>query len=268
VALSSVLIYAGYRARRAEVELAHANEGLREDDAAKDRFLLGLAHELRGPLQVVLNSLALTRAMGTASAGVTEQMQLIERQIRGADRIVEDLLDMERVRRGKLSLQLRPVDLRVCVEESLQRCEAAVAASGQRLTVSSPPTPVLACVDRHRIVQVLSNLLENAVKYAGASATVTVLVEEDGDTARLVVKDDGAGVASEALTRLMDQRDTAAVAPGGLGVGLQLCAQLARAQKGRFSVRSDRGRGFEATLVFDRYVPAPESQRADPAAVA
>lgn len=269
VALSALLIYAGHRARRAELELGGANDRLRQDDAAKDRFLLALAHELRGPFQVVLNSLALIRATGKASADVADQVDLIERQMRGADRIVEDLLDLERVRRGSLSLQLKPLDIRICVEESLQRCEGAIVASGQRLSVSLPPEPVLGCVDRQRMVQIISNLLENAVKYAGAKATVSVRVEEAGDSVRLVVRDDGAGVPGEALARLMEQRDTAVVAPGGFGVGLRLCAQLARAQKGRFEVRSDKGRGFEATLEFDRFVvPARQSERTDAEPVA
>jgi signal transduction histidine kinase len=254
IVLSSVLIYAGYRARRAEIELARANEELRKDDAAKDRFLLGLAHELRGPLQVVLNSCALMRSGGELPPGLAENMRLIDRQVRGADRIVEDLLDMERVRRGNLSLKLAPVDIRVCVEESLQRCEAAISASGQRLTVAMPATPAVACVDRQRLIQVVCNLLENAAKYAGANATVSVSVQEDAHEVRLAVRDDGAGQSADVLAALMDGHTSIGIAPGGLGVGLRLCAKLVAAQHGRFRVGSEKGQGFMAELAFERFV--------------
>ncbi len=234
-----------------------AQEEVRE----RDEFLSIASHELRTPVTALQLQLQLLhRAAGQASPIVpqvlVEKMDALERQTRRIALLVNELLDVSRMRLGHLELNLEEVDLASMVRESIEHLRDELERSGSPVAVRAP-APATGRWDRLRLEQVLTNLLVNAVKF-GAGKPIAVSVEAVGDRARLRVEDQGIGIAPEHQERVF-ARFERAVPPqnfGGLGLGLYIARQIVEAHRGSISVLSEPGKGSTFTVDLPRVPPS------------
>jgi signal transduction histidine kinase/ActR/RegA family two-component response regulator len=238
-------------ARRAALAVDHARlyRQARDSDRRKDEFLAMLSHELRNPLAPVLNTLAVLRTRGGGPADL-QAYDLIERQVRHMARLVDDLLDVSRVTRGKIVLQKERVDLRVLAARAAEACRPLLEARRHEFAVALPEGPLFVEGDPTRLEQVLTNLLNNAAKYTEPGGRVELRVERVGGDAAVRVRDTGIGMMPEVVARAFDlfvQGDRAlARSEGGLGIGLTMVRSLVEMHGGAVSAHSDGpGRGSE-----------------------
>ena len=231
-------------------------------DRQKDEFLGMLAHELRNPLAPIQYSI--TALERTAGPEATRPLQMMSRQVRRMTRIVDDLLDVSRVTQGKISLQRAPVDLVAIVSHLVEAMRPTTDARRQRVVATLPPHPVRVSGDPVRLAQVLENLLSNAAKYTEPHGIVEVALEARGSVARIVVRDNGIGIAADVLPRIFDlfvQADTSLDrAEGGLGIGLTLVDRLTRMHGGTVTAHSD-GPGLGSEFVVQ--LPLVEAAATD-----
>ncbi len=240
-------------------------ERLAEAAQHKDEFLATLAHELRNPLAPIRNALHVLRLRGGHAPTRTWAEDVLERQVSHLTRLVNDLLDVSRITRGKVALQPERTDLRRLARAALEDRRAALEAGGLAVELRLPPEPVWVLADATRLTQVLDNLLENAGRFTGAGGRVTVEVCCDGAEVAAAVRDTGAGIAPELLPRLfrpLTQADASlARAGGGLGLGLALVKGLVELHGGRVRAASaGPGQGAEFTFwlpLAEAAAPAP-----------
>ncbi|HTO08653.1 MAG TPA: response regulator [Myxococcota bacterium] len=253
-------------------ERKRAEEGLREADRRKDEFLAMLAHELRNPLAPIRNTVKLLRQTGR-SDGVSEWgRDVIERQVEQLTRLVDDLLDVSRITRGKIQLQLEPLDLATVVAGAVETSRPMIDTHRHTLHVELPRRPVPVLGDLVRLTQVVSNLLNNAAKFQEDGGEITVTAERQDDRAVIRVRDRGVGIAPEMLGKVFDLfaqvERSVARSEGGLGIGLSLVKSLVELHGGRIQASSaGRGRGAEFCVslpcsVQRQRVPASESAAA------
>jgi PAS domain S-box-containing protein len=228
----------------------------------KDEFITTLAHELRNPLAPIRNALHILRGATADSSGARWAREVIERQVSQLVRLVDDLLDIARIARGELELRLETLDLEAIVRDALEASRPLVDAARHRLHVDMPATPLAVHADRTRAGEILVNLVNNAAKYTPAGGNVWVSCERAGDEVVVRVRDDGIGIAPEALARIFDMYtqvdDSRERSQGGLGVGLALARKLAELLGGRLHAHSDGpGRGSEFVLCLPLATEAP-----------
>jgi signal transduction histidine kinase/CheY-like chemotaxis protein len=256
------------RRQRLEEELRQKNEELADADRRKDEFLATLGHELRNPLAPIRNSLEIMRLAEGNAAAVGEARAMMERQVRLMVRLIDDLLDVSRITRGKLRLRKERLDLAAVVRSAVESCRPQLDGAGQRLTVRVPAEPVHLEADPVRLAQVLGNLLNNAAKYTDRGGEVQLTAERRGDEVVVAVRDTGIGIAAEQLPRLFEMFSQGAAATarsqGGLGIGLALVKGLVEMHGGRVSAHSDGpGRGSEFVVRLPAPAgPAPASRPA------
>lgn len=232
---------------------------LRSELRRKDEFIATLGHELRNPLSVLTTASLIFKMDGATSADMKRAADIIGRQVQQITRLINDLLDVERIDNGKLQLERQSLDLREIVTNSLEARRADAARRKQSLTVQLTPDPVVVDADAVRLVQVVSNLVDNAVKYTPEAGHINVAVAAEGREAVIVVQDDGAGIPSERLAsifepfvQLSESRDAAR---GGMGLGLSLVRRLTELHGGRVDVMSGgpgRGSRFAVHLPLQR----------------
>lgn len=221
---------------------------LQEADRQKDRFLAVLAHELRNPLSVARNGLALLRR-GNQQAPSDHLARLVERQFGHMGRLIEDLLDTSQLCRGQLSLRRERLSLRDLVEAAVDAARGLADSKGLALEVGLPDAALQVDADPTRLAQALGNVIANAIKYTPAPGTVGIEAGEDAGWAWLRVADTGLGMSAVTLERLFDlfvrgSDIEAAGAVGGLGVGLWVTRQLVEAHGGTIEASSEGpGRG-------------------------
>ncbi|GHE43701.1 response regulator [Vulcaniibacterium thermophilum] len=265
--------------RRANAELAARNDELqveiaerrkaearlREADERKNEFLATLAHELRNPLAPLQNALAIRRiTMGEAADPLQDTM---ERQLRLLVRLVDDLLDVSRITRGKMVLRRTLTPLQAAIECAVDTAQPLIDDRGHTLLLDLPDEPVLLYADPARLSQIFANLLNNAAKYSEPGAHIEVRAERRADhTVAVRVVDRGIGLAPHDLATVFDpfrQVDTSAErAHGGLGIGLTLAQRLARLHGGRIEVHSD---GIGCGSTFTVVLPVGEGAAEDDA---
>jgi len=226
-----------------------AEEALKEADRRKDEFLATLAHELRNPLAPIRNGLEILRMTGIGDR-IRETM---ERQVSQLVRLVDDLLEVSRITRGKIKLRLARIDLGPVVEGAVETSRPVIEAAGHRLTVALPGEPLVVEADPVRVAQVLTNLLNNAAKYTEPGGQIWLTAERDGAEAVLRVRDTGIGIPPDMLGRVFEMfiqvERSSSHAQGGLGIGLALVHSLVQMHGG--SVRADSdgpGTGSEFTV--------------------
>jgi PAS domain S-box-containing protein len=232
------------------IERARALRALQEADRRKDQFLATLAHELRNPLAPLSNALAVWALAGKAPARAAELRALMDRQVRQLTRLIDDLLDISRISRGKIELRRQPLDLGTVVDGALEALRPFVDARGHALSVERPTEPVVLHGDPGRLVQVVSNLVHNAAKYTGRSGHIRVLARREGPEAVIRVRDDGPGIPAEMLPHIFDMftqvDQTLTRSHGGLGIGLTLVKSLVEMHGGRVEAHSaGPGQGSE-----------------------
>jgi PAS domain S-box-containing protein len=233
--------------RRVEEEQAGRIAAERANEA-KDEFLALLGHELRNPLAPIVTALQLIEPRAE-ELGMRE-VSVIERQVKHMIRLVDDLLDVARLSRGKVELDLVALDLRDVVHRAVEVASPLLESRRHHLALQAPlAVPVFA--DEARLVQVFANLLTNAAKYTDVGGHITVMVRQEGEEAAVDVTDDGKGIAPDLLPRIFEPfvqgAQTSERQLGGLGIGLTLVRSLVGAHRGRVEV-SSRGVGQGSTF--------------------
>jgi signal transduction histidine kinase len=234
----------------AATRLRGSEAALRERDRRKDEFIAMLAHELRNPLAPIKNVVELLRQHNAGGHEVRWSYEVIERQLAHLTRLVDDLLDVSRITRGKLELRTEPADLRDVARAAAESVQQSIAARSLRLTVSLPLEPVPVRVDTVRMTQVVLNLLDNACKFTPPGGSIALSVAAEANGFRLAVRDSGAGIAAEELPRLFEmfyQSSNGGVsAQGGLGIGLSLVKRIVEMHDGSVTASSEGpGKGCE-----------------------
>jgi PAS domain S-box-containing protein len=227
-------------------------EALKEADRRKDEFLATLAHELRNPLAPLRNGLQIMKLSNNPDA-VAQARGMMERQLAQMVRLIDDLLDVSRITRGKLELRRQPIALATVVRSAIESSRPSIEAAAHRLTVSLPPEPIFLDGDPTRLAQVFANLLSNAAKYTDPGGHIRLRAERDGREVVIRVTDNGIGIPAEHLPRLFEmfsQVESAQVrSQGGLGIGLSLVKGLAEMHGGTVTAHSEGpGRGSEFTV--------------------
>lgn len=233
---------------------------LREADRRKDEFLATLAHELRNPLAPLSNGLEILRH--TAGMTATDEVRAVmERQLAQMVHLVDDLLDMSRISRGKINLRHEHIELGEVIRQAIETSRPVIERARHRLTISLPPASLIVNGDSTRLAQVFSNLLNNAAKYSDAGGQITVTVEHDASQAVVKVRDTGIGIPVEMLPRVFEmftQVDRSLEkSQGGLGIGLSLVKGLVEMHGGSVQALSP-GRGHGSEFVVR--LPVVESQ--------
>lgn len=248
---AGLLIAMGHRARRAEQQLSAANDSLREADRRKDEFLAALSHELRNPIGVISTAVTVLEHQAT-DPREQHTLSILARQSALVRRLVDDLLDVGRITRGRLAMHPELVDLRTCVADATNAGRLSTARKAQALRVDLPDAPVVAPADQARIVQVIGNLVDNASKYSPDGADIAVQLSAAGDRAVIVVSDTGPGIDPVVLPRVFDLFDQGGTSTsGGLGLGLGLCKRIVEMHGGTIAAGTNHtghGARVEVTL--------------------
>ena len=245
-------VKAGLRARRRQYEVRDLLLRQAEADRRKDEFLAMLGHELRNPLAAIRNALWLLDE--TASGGEVEarQRDVIDRQTHHLVRMVDDLLDVSRVTRGKISLQHQAVNLGELVQRCLTELGMRRLAEAHELTLDLRTGPVCVEGDPVRLEQVVCNLLHNAIKYTPRGGSVSVSATEETGRAVVRVRDTGLGISADMLGKIFEPftqvESSRKRSEGGLGLGLPLVRSLVELHGGTVEARS-RGRGLGSEFV-------------------
>ena len=230
-------------------ERKRAEEGLREADRRKDEFLATLAHELRNPLAPIRNSLNIFRLAGVQDPVLEGVTAMMERQVAHMVRMVDDLLEVSRISRGKIELRKERVDLAAVLRNAVDTSLPLIKGARHKLTVEIPPEPIVLDADPVRLSQVFANLLNNAAKYTPEGGQIVLTVSVKDAMVSICVKDDGEGIPAEMLPRIFDmftQVNTGTRAQGGLGIGLTLARTLAQMHGGTIEAFSQgQGQGCE-----------------------
>jgi signal transduction histidine kinase len=225
---------------------------LREADRRKDEFLASLAHELRNPLAPI-SAAADLLAMGRADEAQQRRLGgMITRQVRHMTGLVDDLLDVARVTRGQFRLEREALDLHDIVAQAMEQTAPLASAKRHRFETRLPSRPALVMGDRKRLVQVLANLLDNAVRYTPADGRIELALEENDGRFVLSVRDHGIGMSAELMAHVFElftqETRKTDLSAGGLGVGLALAKRLVEHHEGSLSV-SSAGQGLGSEFV-------------------
>jgi signal transduction histidine kinase len=252
---------------RLAAELRARADALADSDRRKDEFLAMLAHELRNPLGAIANAAFVLDRSGPLSPPAERSVAVIQRQIRHLVRLVDDLLDVSRITRGKVELRRGPVDFRDVVRHAVETTRPVLEERQHRLRLDLPPEPLPLDADVTRLEQVVGNLLRNSARYTEPGGSIEVEVRKAGDATVLAVRDNGIGIAPDLLPRVFDLFTQGEQAldrsEAGLGIGLTLVRSLVEMHGGSVEARSDGpGKGSEFI------VRLPLTQEASPASVA
>jgi signal transduction histidine kinase len=242
------------RHEQSEREAALARE--RRANLLKDEFLAAVSHELRTPLNAMMGwAQILARANPTPDM-VERAVTSIVKNAQAQMRVIEDLLDVSRIVTGKLRLRFAKVDLRLVVASAVESMEPVAATRGLSLTTALPEEPCIVAGDRDRLQQVLWNLVSNAVKFTPAEGRVRVSCEVDGDFVYVRVADTGPGIPPEKVAEIFEPfvQLGRSLSSGheGVGLGLAISRDLARAMGGDVTVASTFGHGATFTLALPR----------------
>jgi CheY-like chemotaxis protein len=238
-----------------------------------DEFLATLAHELRNPLAPILNALHIMRLAPTDPVATEESRAIIERQVRNMVRLIDDLLDVSRITRGKIQLRLQAVDLSQVVHSAIESSRPTIDAAGHEISIELPPTPLVFLADPTRLSQVLLNLINNAAKYTGRGGHIWVTAQQEDDDLVLSVRDTGIGISAEMVPHIFEMfSQTERVlerSEGGLGIGLSLVRGLVQLHGGSVTAQSEgRGRGSEFVVRLPLQPAEPGEVPDEPRALA
>ncbi len=244
-------------------------EALKDADARKDQFLAVLAHELRNPLSPISNALQLWQYVAGDPAELEYLRSVIERQVRQLIRLIDDLMDVSRISRGKITLQREAVSLQSLIANAAETVQPLIQAAGHRLIVTAPQESIVVYGDAARLTQVFANILNNAAKYTPHGGVISVIVEPQGNRAVVTFRDNGTGIRKELLAAIFEPfrqiDDTLDRSCGGLGIGLWLARQLVELQDGTIEAHSDGpGEGSQFVVTLPAVVarsPAAEVER-------
>jgi signal transduction histidine kinase/ActR/RegA family two-component response regulator len=246
--------------QRVETELVSRREAeakLRDADRRKDEFLAMLAHELRNPLAPIGMAAKILRLGQTTPERVKQTCEIIDRQIRHMTSLLDDLLDVSRVTHGHVVLMQERLDMGAIVRDAVEQARPLVDARHHHLSLALPVQPAQVCGDSTRLVQIVTNLLNNATKYTPQGGVIELELTQDASTVQVFVRDNGIGIDAALLPHVFDlfvQGDRSSDrAQGGLGVGLALVKSLVERHGGSISAASaGKGAGSEFTILLPR----------------
>jgi PAS domain S-box-containing protein len=255
-------------------ERKRLEDALRQADHHKNEFLATLAHELRNPLAPIRYALQVVHLKGPLSAELSWAVGLIERQTQHMARLVDDLLDINRIARNTLELRRGPVELTGIIESVVETNRPFIERSGHELTVVLPEKPIHIDADAVRLAQVFSNLLHNAAKFGGKGPEdgghISLIAEEDGEHIVVSIKDTGIGIHASMLSRVFEMFTQVGRSleqtKGGLGIGLSLAKRLIEMHGGTIEARSEglgKGSEFVVRLPMAAESPRFESSSGD-----
>jgi signal transduction histidine kinase len=223
---------------------------LREEDERKDKFLATLAHELRNPLAPLRNGLQIMRlAQGDAEA-LERVRSMMERQLGQMVHLIDDLLDLSRISHGKIDLRVERIELAKAVQQAIDTSRPSIAQADHELLIKFPPDPIYVDADLTRLVQVFSNLLNNAAKFTEPGGRIRLAMHQAGTEAVISVQDSGIGIPKEMLPHIFEMftqvEGNLERSKGGLGIGLSIVKRLVEMHGGSIEASSDGlGRGSE-----------------------
>jgi signal transduction histidine kinase len=240
-------------------------EALQHADRSKDQFLAMLGHELRGPLSAAGMAASMLKLPDVTSERASKMGELISRQVVHMSKLVEDLLDVSRISRGLVKLDRAPVKLAEVLVAAIEQVQSAAVLKHHRIEQELRRQGPVVLGDRTRLVQVVSNLLGNAIRYTDDGGLIRIALEERGSMAILRISDNGRGIGSEIMPRLFDLYVQAEISSertnGGLGLGLALVKNLVEAHKGAVTAESaGEGQGSTFTVQLPIYT---ERRRVD-----
>jgi signal transduction histidine kinase len=237
-------------------KLEAANEALKEASRRKDEFLATLAHELRNPLAPIRNAIEIMRLAPDKPQSVEGARSLLERQVATMVRLIDDLMDVSRITRGKILLYPEKVDLRNSIEDALEIVRPQVDKAGLTLDVDWDEGQFYVKGDRVRLSQIFTNIMANSIKYTERGGRILVKFTHDQTYHIVSIEDTGVGIPSEALPHIFDlftQIDRSLNrAKGGLGIGLALVRQLVELHGGTVEAHSD---GIDCGARFSVRIP-------------
>lgn len=236
--------------RAAQLKARLTEQSLRDAHRRKDEFLAMLAHELRNPLAPIGNGLQILEIAGDDVELLEEARVMMQRQFEHLVRLVDDLLDVSRIARGKIELRKESLVLGPVVERAVEAVRPLTDGLGHHLVVELPAQPLWLRGDAVRLAQVITNLLTNAARYTDRGGEITVVAERVGDHAVVTVRDTGIGIAPDVLPKVFDMFVQAehgfSRGHGGLGLGLTLVKSLVHLHGGEVEARSEGlGKGSE-----------------------
>jgi signal transduction histidine kinase/CheY-like chemotaxis protein len=241
--------------RQALAEQESLNEALRRADQRKDEFLAMLAHELRNPLAPIVSAATMLSNFELQPSMVQRAADIIARQAGHMTSLIDDLLDVSRVTRGKVELEFVELDLKDVLADAIEQVRPLIEKHDHRLVLESMPAPLLVVGDRKRLVQVMTNLLSNAAKYTLEGGRIEVRLSTRGALIDVVIRDDGIGMSPELIASAFDlfSQGTRGLdrSQGGLGIGLALVRSLLKLHGGEVTAASDGpgcGSTFRVTL--------------------
>lgn len=255
-----------------EERLQRTERALREADRRKDEFLAVLSHELRNPLAPIRNSVFVLAHSEPGGERACSAQLVIERQVTHLTRLIDDLLDVTRIARGKIHLRLEPLDLGALLRRALEDQGNCFAALGVELQSSLPAEPAWIFADSARVVQIVSNVLTNSLKFTPRGGRVLVSLQQQAQQYVLQISDTGVGIPPEVLERVFEPfaqaPQTLERAGGGLGLGLAMVKGLVELHGGTVSIQSHglrTGTSVKLTLPIGT-TPAPEEPVEEPPA--
>src|SRR5262249_1926308 len=257
----------------AALKLRESEAALREADRRKDEFLAMLAHELRNPLAPIRNSVEILRQRSDQERGLRWSYEVIERQLAQLTRLVDDLLDVSRITRGKMGIRPGPAELGEVLRSAAEGIRPELCLKNLRFEVVLPEEPVPILADRVRLIQVVLNLLDNARKFTPEGGAIRLSGSREPEGVLITVRDSGVGMPPEEIPRLFEMfyqpSHGATPQQGGLGIGLALVRRIAELHGGTVEARRLEGEaGSEFVVRLPLEMPAPvESRSSDPVAL-
>ncbi|WUR10935.1 PAS domain-containing sensor histidine kinase [[Empedobacter] haloabium] len=242
--------------------LLHEHEQTQQE---RERFLATIVHEMRNPLSPLKMSVQLLQRHGDETGRLAEPLRVMGRQLECLERLVEDLVDLTRVHKGKLAIEYGIVELRAFLREALESCREAATMRGVALHLVAPTVPIYLEADAGRLQQVVVNLCNNAIKFTqrGGNAWLTATVDQTHVV--LTMRDDGRGITADLLPRIFEVFTQAGDAfsgrGAGLGIGLALVKEIVSLHQGTVEVRSaGAGKGSEFVVRIPQHKPNPPAR--------
>jgi CheY-like chemotaxis protein/two-component sensor histidine kinase len=251
--------------------LKQAEQALLEADQRKDEFLAMLAHELRNPLVPIRNAAFILGRLHVNEPRVSWAHNIIERQVSHLTHLVDELLDVSRIARGKITLNKTRIELTDLIHQTCEAMQPVMEAKRHQFTIALPASEVILEGDLTRLIQVLQNLLDNAAKYTPDGGRIELTANLLNGELELIVRDNGMGISAELLPEIFKPfqqgERTLDRSQGGLGIGLTLVRRLVELHGGRVTAESPgsgRGASFHVCLPLAQTTPAPSTPTEQP----
>ena len=244
------------------IELTKANDALKqstdmlyEQGQKKDEFLAMLAHELRNPLSPISAAADILSFKKLSDEKIKRCSNIISRQVKHMTSLIDDLLDVSRVKKGLISLKLDKINLSEIIAQSLEQVKPLIESFNHQLFLKTPMQTIFVMGDQHRLIQIFTNIIGNSAKYTPEGGSINLTLETEGELAKIVVTDNGVGMDAELIKQAFElftqASRTSDRSQGGLGIGLALVKSLVELHQGSVTISSQGiGKGCQLTVLL------------------